>query len=162
MSKNNKFPAFLLDRLIDDPEIKETGVKFVVTFDQLKRSVEKDLERLLNSRRSISSSQVEDLPHVSKSVLCYGIEDFSAKTMLNVNDKKQIKERIIHSIAHHEPRLRNVEVNIDIENTSSHQLRFSIKAMLCVDPIREPIDFDAILFTTTQEYTVSQTRNVRS
>ncbi len=92
------------------------------------------------------------------SVLGYGLEDFSSLSVSGSNDRDRICRRLEAAIVAHEPRLKRVQVSIDVKSSSAQQLRFSIKALLCVSPLQEPVDFDAVLNATTQHYEVNTSR----
>ena len=65
-----------------------------------------------------------------------------------------ICKSIARAITDHEPRLRNVAVDLDKRNVATQKLRFSIHAVLLAHPLQEPVNFDAVLQTTTQNYAV--------
>ncbi len=156
-----RFAPYLLDRLIDASPASGEGVRLSLTVEQLKDTVVRDLESLLNTRRGIAVDRVDPHPHARASVLCYGLEDFSSLSMSGSNDRELICRRLEAAIVSHEPRLKRVQVALDVKTSSSQQLRFSIKALLCVSPLQEPVDFDAVLNATTQQYAVSPSRPSR-
>ncbi|MEA3546654.1 MAG: type VI secretion system baseplate subunit TssE [Thermodesulfobacteriota bacterium] len=133
--------ASILDRLIDqEPDVSaEPAPEFSV--GQIKDTVARDLENLLNTRRTIipvSSSYRE----VSDSLVLYGLPDFTSSNPANVSVRSKLRLEIEKTITRFEPRLKNVAVHIDSPAGTGRDLRFRINAVLVVDPIVEPVVFD--------------------
>ncbi len=156
-----RFSPYLFDRLIDDTSAPRDGVRMTLSVDQLKHTVVRDLEALLNTRRGVDAQQVDAHPNARSSVLCYGLQDFTSLSMAGSNDRNLICRRLEAAINDHEPRLKRVQVALDVKTSSSQQLRFHIKAVLSVSPLHEPVDFDAVLNATTQQYEVNAARPTR-
>lgn len=151
----HRFAPYLFDRLTDEPGSPKDGVRMTLSVRELERTVGRDLEALLNTRRTVDAASLEAHPHARQSVLGYGLEDFSSLSVSGSNDRDRICRRLEAAIVTHEPRLKHVQVSIDSKSSSAQQLRFSIKALLCVSPLRHPVDFDAVLDATTQHYDVA-------
>ena len=62
------------------------------------------------------------------------------------------------AIAAHEPRLRDVRVDLELQRKTVNALYFSINAVLVVRPAQEPVSFDALLTPTSLQYSVSRQR----
>jgi type VI secretion system protein ImpF len=157
----HRFSPYLFDRLTDDPASPRDGVRMTLSVRELERNVLRDLEALLNTRRTIDTASLDEHPNARQSVLGYGLEDFSSSCVSGSNDRDRISRRLEAAIVTHEPRLKCVQVTIDAKSSSAQQLRFSIKALLCVSPLQEPVDFDAVLNATTQHYDVTAKRESR-
>jgi type VI secretion system protein ImpF len=157
----HRFPPYLFDRLTDDPGSPKDGVRMTLSVRELERTVVQDLEALLNTRRTVDAALLDAHPHARQSVLGYGLEDFSSLSVSGSNDRDRICRRLEAAIVTHEPRLKRVQVTIDANSSSAQQLRFSIKALLCVSPLQEPVDFDAVLDATTQHYDITAKREPR-
>ncbi len=76
--------ALLFDRLVDlHPEIREEERPFrILNRNQLKVSIRRELERLLNTRCSLSLERVGE---EDRSVVNYGIPDFSSLSPSNAD-----------------------------------------------------------------------------
>ena len=79
MNQNQDIHASILDRLIDDqPGISREPVRHrVLSINQIKASVIRDLENLLNTRRQITPIPAE-YREVSNSLFVYGLRDFTS------------------------------------------------------------------------------------
>jgi type VI secretion system protein ImpF len=157
----HRFAPYLFDRLIDAPDAPRDGVGMTWSVAQLEQAVVRDVEALLNTRRTIGADVLDPHPLVQRSILGYGLDDFSSLGPAGANDRALICRRIEAAITNHEPRLQRVQVALDPKGASAQQIRFSIKALLCVAPLKQPVDFDAVLEATTQHYAVSSARPAR-
>lgn len=124
--------------------------------DELKDAVARDLEALLNARTTIDESLADSYPESMKSPATYGLKDFAGMSLSNLNHRSSICRSIERAISRHEPRLKNVEVSLELDRRSVNALYFSIKALLVVRPAQEPVNFDALLQPTTLQYSVNK------
>lgn len=154
------FEPSLLEKLLDDaPKSAHSGNVFKsISLDQYKESVAIDLEKLLNSRSAFSEDEIQAFPNCCKSLMTYGLRDFSAMSMASAPDRASICRSIEQAIARHEPRLHNVQVRLDIGTREARGLHFTIHGLLDVHPAREPVSFDALLQTSTLQYSISRLR----
>jgi type VI secretion system protein ImpF len=120
--------------------------------DQLRNQVMRDLEYLLNSRRALPEFPPER-DHLNRSLLTFGLPDFSEQgsVALLSDDLKRAVAQAIHRF---EPRLSEVEIEIDEDWQGSHVLRFHINALLNVEPEREPVAFDTLMALDTRKFEV--------
>lgn len=145
-----------LDRLLDDePDVKQEPLSYYAqSIHQIKKTVTRDLEAMLNTRQE----QLEELPaefaEVRRSLCMYGLPDFTACSVHNTHDRNVIRRAIERTIATFEPRLERVRVLIDTPQAHEQAVHFRIEAMLRVEPSPEPVMFDATLQLQTQEYVV--------
>jgi type VI secretion system protein ImpF len=134
----------LLDRLIDDePETTvEPPWREGQIVRELKKSLRRDLEDLLNSRRPLDDlpAGFEELPG---SLANYGLPDLQSLEVRETHDLQRLCRLIEDCIRRFEPRLRNVTVAPLVEpgqeRPLDRRLRFEIDALLVVDPLREPV-----------------------
>jgi type VI secretion system protein ImpF len=135
--------ASFLDRLIDEePNQADAPVQeSLVSVGQIKASVIRDLENLLNTKRRIHYVS-PNYREVLKSGFIYGLSDYTASNPGSVTVKQQLRQEIEKVISMFEPRLQNVTVQIDTDGKKFHALRFRINAVLVIDPIKEPVSFD--------------------
>lgn len=157
------FEPSLLEKLFDDEPraVAATGTFKSISLDQYKESVAHDLEGLLNSRAAFSEDGLKQYPNCQKSLVTYGLRDFSTMSLANAYDRATICRALEQAIACHEPRLHNVRVALESSSRSSvGGLHFAIHALLDLHPAREPISFDALLQPSTLQYSVSRLRRL--
>ncbi|MBT0963771.1 type VI secretion system baseplate subunit TssE [Denitromonas iodatirespirans] len=150
------FEPSLFDKLFDDSPVQASRRR--LSLDELKDSVARDLEALLNTRTVVDETRASRFPQGLRSVASFGLTDFSGMSLASVNDRRTICEAIERAIARHEPRLQDVQVELELDRRSINALFFSIRAMLVVRPAQEPVNFDAMLKPTTLQYSISRQR----
>jgi type VI secretion system protein ImpF len=124
----------------------------------LKDSVARDLEALLNTRVVLDEAFDKSFPLSVRSVAGFGLSDFAGLSLANVYDRQRICSAIAAAIAAHEPRLRDVRVELELHRKTVNALYFSINAVLFVRPAQEPVAFDALLQPTSLQYSDSRQR----
>ena len=144
------FRSTLFDRLIPEDE-HMTGL----SVQELRESVAQDLEDLLNSRMAKLDDVIDDYPLVKQSIAQFGIIDFVGLSTANPNDRDKICRSIEQSILAHEPRLRQVKVEMLMDGDNMGSLCLSIHAYINIHPLYDPVIFDALLKPTTQQYVIS-------
>src|SRR6266511_2213595 len=146
----------ILDRLLDDqPEVsREPNLDRFQNLRQLKKAVTRDLEALLNSRRELQDEPPPEFAEVRRSLMTYGLPDFTAFSLLTPHDSNRIRRAVEQVIAMFEPRLDRVRVTLQSTGQHEQTLRFHIEALLRVEPAPEPVTFDAILQLHTKQYVV--------
>ncbi len=145
----------VLDRLIDyEPEIsRESVASRQKSLRQLKQSVKRDLEWLLNTRQVVGGIPAE-LTEVNDSLAAYGLPDFTAVSIKSPAEQNRIRREIEMAIAIFEPRLSDVSVYIEPMSETERMLRFRIDARLLVDPAPEPVTFDTALQISSGQYVI--------
>jgi type VI secretion system protein ImpF len=148
----------ILDRLLDDePEIStEPASTRIKNLRSLERSVARDLEALLNSRQETLQEVPSEFKEVSRSLLTYGLPDFTSFSLLTQEDRSRIRRSVEDAINRFEPRLLRVRVALEAPREHDRGLRFRIDAFLRVDPSPEPVTFDAVLQMNTQQYVIQR------
>jgi len=148
----------ILDRLLDDePEIStEPASTRIKNLRSLERSVARDLEALLNSRQETLQELPSEFREVSRSLLTYGLPDFTSFSLLTQEDRLRIRRSVEDAINRFEPRLLRVRVALEAPREHDRGLRFRIDAFLRVDPSPEPVTFDAVLQMNTQQYVIQR------
>jgi type VI secretion system protein ImpF len=148
----------VLDRLLDDrPGLtSEPVVSRAQSLRALKRSVIRDLEALLNSRRELLDEPPEELVEVRRSLLLYGLPDFTSFNLAATDDRVRLRRCLEEAVTTFEPRLRRVRVSIESPRPHERILRFRIDALLRTDPAPEPVVFDMVLQLHTQEYVIQK------
>ena len=146
----------ILDRLLDDePDAQHEPLahRFQNVRD-LKAAVIRDLEALLNTRQETLHELSAEFAEVRRSLLTYGLPDFTTCTLLSQTDRNRMRRALEQVIATFEPRLERVRVILESPRPHEQVLRFRIEALLRVEPAPEPITFDVKLQLSTQEYEV--------
>ena len=145
------FRTTLFDRLLPSDAQHTQGL----SLQELRESVATDLEDLLNSRMAKLDNCIDDFPLAQKSILQFGIIDFVGLSTANPTDRDKICQSIQQSIAAHEPRLKQIRVEMLMDGHNMGALCLSIQAYLNIHPLYEPVIFDALLKPTTQQYVIS-------
>jgi type VI secretion system protein ImpF len=146
----------VLDRLLDfEPDLSlEAPRSRNQVLRELKQSVRRDLENLLNTRTRC----VPWPPHLdelNQSLLNYGIPDFTSASMGSSKDREEFCRILQMVIRLNEPRLKAVKVSLlENEEPLDRTLRFRINAMLQADPAPEPIVFDSAVRLVTGDVEV--------
>ena len=154
-----RFVPSLLDRLIDAAPLSGSEpTRPSLSLEQLKDAVARDLESLLNARHGSSRDAFDRFANARRSIAAFGLDDFAAMSMASIDDRAAICRSIERAINNFEPRLRGVHVELDKRDTATQKLRFAIRAVLVAHPLQEPVNFDAVLQTTTQSYAVQTGR----
>lgn len=152
----DQYKLSLLDRLVDlHPGFDDLQAGRPVPLSEVKDSVARDLESLLNTRSNRSLMEV-DSPFLRSSLLSFGIPDFSDRSLDNPLHRAEICLSIEKAVSDHEPRLRQVEVELSSEANADNRLHFNIRAILTVDFAREAVNFDAHLQPLTLEYSIAR------
>jgi type VI secretion system protein ImpF len=145
----------VLDRLIDkDPKVSmEVPLTRAQSLRELKIAIKRDLEWLLNTRRTIDPAP--DSAHETvRSVYHYGFADISSKSLLSVRDQNELVRQMESAIAVFEPRLKRPKVRMERVEGGYRALRFVIEGLLCMDPAPEPVRFDTVLELGKGQYEV--------
>lgn len=121
---------------------------------ELKKSVSRDIEALLNTRRELLDGALPEHKEVNNSLLMFGLPDFTSYSLLNPEHRKLIRRSVEEALTKFEPRLKSVRVTLEPPRKFEAALHFRIDALLRLDPAPEPVTFDAALQLGTSSYTV--------
>ncbi|TVP60211.1 MAG: type VI secretion system baseplate subunit TssE [Halomonadaceae bacterium] len=128
----------LLDRLLDNGSVRPSVA-------QVRQSVRRDLEWLLNARRSWLPIP-KGCNELSTSVLGFGLPDFTVMELSTEEGRLWLCEEIRRCISRFEPRLARVKVLLqDREAPLDRQLRLRIEGVLLVEPVPQAVAFDSEL-----------------
>lgn len=147
----------ILDRLID--EEPGTQVETPRTRNQLlrdlKNSVRRDLENLLNTRRSMFPIP-DEREWLRQSVIGYGIPDFGMIPGGSDERREELRQDVEDTIRRFETRLKSLTVDlvIDPSDAARRIIRFRIDGMLHAEPAPEPVKFDSLLSVSRHEFQV--------
>jgi type VI secretion system protein ImpF len=143
----------LLDRLIDhEPTVtKEVASSRTQVLRELKQSVRRDLENLLNTRWR-SKVVPPDLEELETSLVNYGIPDFTGMNLGAVQDRERYRRLLEACIRKYEPRFKKVQVQLLDIDSLERTLRFRVDAILHADSA--PVIFDTAFEPSTGTFEV--------
>ncbi|MFH1350718.1 MAG: type VI secretion system baseplate subunit TssE [Pseudomonadota bacterium] len=147
--------ASLIDRLVDlDPRSEgEARPLRTLTREELRESLRRDLNWLLNTRTSLPGHLVDDR---ELTVIEYGIPDFGSYSPQNPDHQALLAKRITRSLSAFEPRLKNVRLIVEPEMPDENALRIRIDAEMVVDQVREPVSFETVFQTKNGTWEVHE------
>jgi len=122
--------------------------------DELIRSVSRDLEWLLNTRRELLDEAAPPYKEVNSSTLMYGLPDMTGYSLLSSQHRRLMKRAVEEALLKFEPRLKSVQVSLEQQDKYDQAVRLRIEALLRVDPTPEPVSFNVQLHLSTNQYTV--------
>lgn len=158
----SKFSPTLFERLADNAarESSEKQPLRTISAEELKESVARDLEALLNCRCAFREEEFKKFPESLNSMCSYGMSDFIGLSLASPADRSFICRSLERTIAIHERRLRQVHVSLELDEGSVNRLKFAINALLLIHPSTEPVFFDALLQPSTLQYSVSKSKRL--
>src|SRR5215475_415942 len=133
----------VLDRLIDtDPKnSQEAQVTRSQSVRQLKDSLRRDLEWLLNTRK-IAFPPDASMKELNRSVYTFGLPDFTGYKMSSPAEHAKLLRVIQNCVKLFEPRLANIKVvPIEAGAALSRTLRLRIEGLLLIEPAPEHVTF---------------------
>lgn len=158
IEKDKKLRPSILDRLFDDEPQNQTEHKLEhhQVLKQLRNSIRRDLEHLLNTRFHVVQPSSEFI-EIEQSIFNYGLPDLATVNIMNVDRRKQFISQLENTLKHYEPRFKSVKVSF-IENTDSidRTLRFRIDTIIYADPLPEVVVYDSILDSVTRSVSVKE------
>jgi type VI secretion system protein ImpF len=146
----------LLDRLDDEEpdRPRDPPPSAAESLMALRRSVCRDVEALLNSRRRWRSWP-ERYANLAVSPIGYGISDFSSGAFSDPGRRDLLRSEIEQTIRRFEPRLVRVRVSlVESGDPLDATLRLRVDATLHVEPAPEPIVFDTLVDSVTAQIVV--------
>lgn len=151
----------LLDRLDDEApdQLRDPPPSPGESLAALRRSVRRDLEALLNTRRRWRSWP-DRYTELSLSPIGYGISDFAAGAFNDPARRDRLRGEIEQTIRRFEPRLARVRVTlIEAGDRLEASLRLRVDALLRTEPAPEPVAFDTVVDAATAEIAVRANPN---
>ena len=142
--KQDRFLPCLMARLTDnEPQDRIDHVPQLYTVEQLKKSIQKNLEMILNSSSRLSADEKDCGEIVRDSVLFLGLPNFSGRpSSKNVID--ELRQEIIHQIRCFEPRIKAETLDVELEGNpeSGDEYTLRISGTVIADPVNELIIFE--------------------
>lgn len=151
----------VLDRLTDEAPRTPADVRVTYgeSLHQFKIGVQRDLEWLLNTRRTPSPAP-DSFEELRTSLYHFGIVDVTSLADSG-DSRERLLKQVDEALAWFEPRLANVRISIVEQEGESHrrELRFIVEGTLRVDPTPEQVTFDTVLHFSTGEIDVKGKTN---
>jgi len=147
----------ILDRLLDDApdESQETVRSRSQVMQELRSSVRRDLEHLLNTRKRHGDTVTVD-GELEQSLINYGLTDLTNFNVTSEEGRQQIVRAIQRAIRIFEPRFKTVRVQLlDNVEPLDRTLRFRVDALMHAEPAPEPIVFDSMLEPVSSGFKVN-------
>lgn len=147
----------LIDRLID-PNSGGTTANPGYSLEQMFVAVQRDLEDLLNTRKSVDRDMATGVlarcPELATSIFGFGLPDLVSLNTLTPDQREEVGRVLERAVNLYEPRLRDVHARLISTNEPlERSLKFHIEGRLCLDPAPE-VAFDTVLELTTGRYSV--------
>jgi len=146
----------VLDRLLDE-KATTTAIGARGKTQQLlelRNSVRRDLEALLNSHR-FCRSLPSGADQLERSLLQYGAPDFFAVNAGSARAREEFRRSLEETIRRFEPRFKHVSVTLTGDGTSTDRtLRFHIDALMFADPAPDAVSFDSLLDPASHSFSV--------
>jgi len=117
----------------------------IITESMLRREVSRDLDALLNTVALDATVDMENAPHVRKSILNYGLPDLAIRT-IDENGVNEIPDEIRTAIVNYEPRIAADTLHIARDEELDPvelKVRFVIRGELVCHPVHVPVEFVA-------------------
>jgi len=117
----------------------------IITESMLRREVSRDLDALLNTVALDATVDMENAPHVRKSILNFGLSDIAIHT-IDENSVEEIPDEIRTAIVNYEPRIAADTLRIERDNQVDPvelKIRFVICGELVCHPVHVPVEFVA-------------------
>lgn len=160
ITKSQKLRPSVLDRLIDDRPDQNTEPEKNrhQVLSELRESVRRDLEELLNTRfRPVSAP--DGLKELENSLVNYGLPDLHTINFLSLEGKDEFCRTVEDHIMQFEPRFKSVRV-VTLEDTWTEDtsLNFRIEAVMYAEPAPEEVVFDSSLEPISAIVSVQEAR----
>lgn len=104
----------------------------------LEQSIGAELERLLNTRCAASLAQ---LAGRKRTVIDYGLPDYATLHTADIGHRRQLATLLRDTITAFEPRLSDVQVDVELDMNSRHGLTAAISGNIRVAERLEPVSF---------------------
>lgn len=141
----------LLDRLLGNRH----GTRFL-SQEQLKESVARDLEMLLNTRSALPQDMLLNYPECAASILNFGLADFAGLSHSSSEDRARICASVRQAVERHEPRLRNVQVSLAPAAGIVNRIDIVIAGVLQAHGAQEAVSFSAALQPSSLHYSIKR------
>lgn len=142
-------PMLLFDRLIEDSESEEPLKKHYNRFELI-QSIEREVNRLLNTRSTIKQDLFKELSEKEENFGLpgmFGLPDFSQYDGTNSAHWPKIAALCKKAIEIYEPRLQNIHVKMTGFDRQIHALSATIQADLRLKEMQGSVTFPVAVST---------------
>lgn len=136
------FPLPLFERLFDEPPGEDATM--LETLEGMQSSIQRELSRLLNTR---SPLPLQDYLEHAHSVVDYGIPDFLCLDTHSGEEMAHFQQLLQIAIERFEPRLTNVQVQLQASTVQVGTTFVRIAADACIEASDRRMEFDIALDT---------------
>ncbi|MES2673527.1 MAG: type VI secretion system baseplate subunit TssE [Pseudomonadota bacterium] len=161
IDKKKEFRPSILDRLLDEaPHIQvEADKNRHQQMRELRNSVKRDLQNLLNTRYRMLAPP-DEFKHLELSLLNYGLPDLATINIADIEKKKAFTRLLEKILRNYEPRFKTVKVtHQDSKDNTDRTLKFRIDATLYADPAPEMVVFDSVLDPVSRTVNVEESKH---
>ncbi|VAW80785.1 hypothetical protein MNBD_GAMMA13-1143 [hydrothermal vent metagenome] len=135
----NKEKCAKLSKQLDHEQAQyRLRLSAVSSLGEIRACVKRDLDWLLNAHNYFPQKDIEDYPEVRKSVINYGVTDFSGKTTSGI-EVRQLERLLKQAIIDFEPRIikNTLDVHLIADKTlmNYNAMTFEIEGELWSDPL---------------------------
>lgn len=124
-----------------------------------KRSVLRDLEWLLNTRRTTEAG-ADDFPELHRSAFRYGLADLSSLSADSPSVRRGLRREVEEVLEIFEPRLTKVRVSlVETDGEQAQRIHFLVEGLLQMEPEPERIAFDTVLEVASGKIKVADQSN---
>ncbi|MCW9032485.1 MAG: type VI secretion system baseplate subunit TssE [Gammaproteobacteria bacterium] len=158
IDKKKKLRPSILDRLLDDEpdNLNEIDPGQHQKLRQLRNSVRRDLENLMNARFRVMEPN-EEYHELENSLLNYGLPDLATINITDLDKRKEFISKMEKILKGFEPRFKDVNVSyMENKDNIDRTLRFRIDATLYADPSPEVVVFDSVLEPVTRSISIEE------
>ncbi len=158
VDKKKKLRPSIIDRLFDDEPDNQNEIDpgQHQKLKQLRRSVRRDLENLMNTRFRVMEPD-EEYQQLDKSLLNYGLPDLATINITDLDKRKEFTSHMEKILKEFEPRFKDVNISyLDNTDNTDRTLRFRIDATLYADPSPEVVIFDSVLEPVTRSISIEE------
>ena len=146
--EEKRFSVPLFDRLCDYDLMSSSELTPLRTYNraQTLKSIEREVSRLLNTRRDIGIEAGKSLPEtIQGTVLDYGFVDFGSIDTKEDNPWRRVVSTLKEVIERFEPRLTEVDVDITGFSKNKLSLNLNIAGRLKEDLAGKKVNFPIVL-----------------
>jgi len=139
---NNQFKGTLIDRLIDHDNLENPFIRETASKENVLESIRVNIEWFLYTTNSFLPDSYD--PN-NITVLDYGICDFFSMNLFDPQEKKLFSTMLCDKITVFEPRLKNIHVDVFLQDRIKKQFRITITGIFILETIRENVKFMTII-----------------
>jgi len=130
-----------------------------LTLEQYRESLARDLEDLLNTRTALAPELLQAFPECARSVLTFGLADFSGLSLGSSDDRARVCARVRQAVERHDPRLQQVQVRVADGQGRANHIDITISGLLRLPGVRTPVSFNVTLQPSSMHYCVKRGAN---